>query len=186
MQPSHPQDIGLLRRLWHRCLGHRSSATANHEGYREIQFANAELLPAIVQLMNEGHTVTLNLRGFSMRPFLEDNRDKALLTKAREVHVGDPVLAEVSPAHFVLHRVVAIDGEAVTLRGDGNIGVEHCRLTDVKGAVIGFYRKGRDTLDRTDGRKWKIYSWLWMRLLPLRRYLLAFYRRVWIPLLGPC
>jgi hypothetical protein len=134
MQPSHPQDLGLLRRLWYRSRGHRCAVTANLGGHREVQFANAELLPAIVQLLNEGHTVTLNLRGYSMRPFLEDHRDKALLTKAREVHVGDPVLAEIRPTHFVLHRVVAIDGEAVTLRGDGNIGVEHCRLTDVKGA----------------------------------------------------
>lgn len=186
MQPNHQQEIGHVRRLWRRCLGSASPATSSHEETSERQFANAELLPAIVQLMDEGHTITLNLRGNSMRPFLEDNRDKGLLTKARDVRVGDAVLAEVTPLHFVLHRVVAIDGEAVTLRGDGNIGVEHCRLKDVKGAVIGFYRKGRDTLDRTDGRKWRVYSWLWMRLWPLRRYLLAFYRRIWIPLFGPC
>jgi hypothetical protein len=39
-----------------------------------------------------------------------------LLTKARVVHVGDPVLAVIRPTHFVLHRVVAIGREAVTLR----------------------------------------------------------------------
>jgi hypothetical protein len=72
----------------------------------------------------------------------------------------------------------------VTLRGDGNIGTEACRLQDVKGAVIGFYRKGRETLDRTDATKWKVYSWIWTRLFPVRRYLLAAYRRIWIPLFG--
>ena len=36
----------------------------------EVQFANADLLPEVVTLLNEGHTVTLRLRGFSMRPFL--------------------------------------------------------------------------------------------------------------------
>ena len=46
----------------------------------ELQFPNAELLPEIVKMLNEGHTITLRLRGFSMRPFLEDNRDKALFT----------------------------------------------------------------------------------------------------------
>ena len=35
----------------------------------EVQFANADLLPEVVTLLNEGHTVTLRLRGFSMRPF---------------------------------------------------------------------------------------------------------------------
>lgn len=154
----------------------------SHLKVREIKLSNAEFLPEIVKLMDEGHTVTLRLRGFSMRPFLEDNRDKALMTKATNPKVGDPVLAEVDPKHFVLHRIIAIDGDHVTLRGDGNLNDEHCTLTDVKGAVIGFYRKGRTTLDRTDGWKWRTYSFFWMRLYPIRRYLLAFYRRIWLKL----
>ena len=152
----------------------------SHLKVREIKLSNAEFLPEIVKLMDEGHTVTLRLRGFSMRPFLEDNRDKALMTKATNPKVGDPVLAEIEPKHFVLHRIIAIDGDNVTLRGDGNLGNEYCTLGDVKGAVIGFYRKGRTTLDRTDGWKWRTYSFFWTRLYPIRRYLLAFYRRIWL------
>ena len=139
---------------------------------KTIQMANAVLLPEIVRLLEEGHTVTLPLRGYSMRPFLEDGRDKALLRKPVSINVGDAVLAEIAPKHFVLHRIVSIKGDHVTLRGDGNLGVEHCRLGDVKATAVGFYRKGREQLDSTDGRKWRIYSWVWTRLLPLRRYLL--------------
>ena len=145
---------------------------------KEVEFANAILIPEIVKMMEEGHTVTLRLRGFSMRPFLEDNRDKALMKKAVNPQVGDPVLAEIGPKHFVLHRIIRIDGDAVTLRGDGNLNVEHCRISDVKGAVIGFYRKGRNTLDRTDAMKWRIYSRIWCALFPIRRYLLFIYRHV--------
>lgn len=146
---------------------------------------NAMLLPEIVKLLDEGHTVTLRLRGFSMRPFLEDERDKALLTKADNPKVGDPVLAEVDPKHFVLHRIIKIDGDQVILRGDGNLADEQCSIQDVKGAVIGFYRKGRETMDRTDGWKWRTYSWIWVHLYPIRRYLLAFYRRIWLKLFKP-
>lgn len=134
--------------------------------------ANAVLLPEVVRLLEEGHTVTLPLRGYSMRPFLEDGRDKALLRKPASINVGDAVLAEIAPKRFVLHRIVDIHGDAVTLRGDGNIGVEHCTLSNVKATAIGFYRKGRSQLDSTSGRKWLLYSWLWTRLLPVRRYLL--------------
>lgn len=150
----------------------------------EMQFANAKILPEIIKFLEEGHSVTLQLRGYSMRPFLEDKRDKALLVKATHFAVGDPVLAEVSPKHYVLHRIIRMDGDRVTLRGDGNLGIETCRLADVKASVVGFYRKGRKRLDRTDGKKWKFYSWVWTRLFPLRRYLLAAYRRIWIPVLG--
>lgn len=151
----------------------------------EKQFANSLLLPEIVKMLNEGHSVTLLLRGYSMRPFLEDGRDKALLTSAHDVKVGDAVLAEISPKHFVLHRIIRLEGNNVTLRGDGNLGIETCKLEDIKASVIGFYRKGSKKIDRTDGKKWRIYSAIWTRLFPFRRYLLAAYRRIWMPLFGP-
>lgn len=151
----------------------------------EVKMPNAVLLPEIVKMLNEGHTVTLRLRGFSMRPFLEDGRDKALLTKPEHPKVGDAVLAEIEPKHFVLHRIISIEGDKVVLRGDGNLGTEQCTTADIKGGVLGFYRKGREKLDRTDGWKWKTYSWIWTRLYPIRRYLLAFYRRIWLKFFKP-
>ena len=61
-----------------------------------ITFNNADFLPEVLRLIGEGHTVTLPLKGFSMRPFLEDGRDKALLTKVSKPNVGDPVLAIIN------------------------------------------------------------------------------------------
>lgn len=134
--------------------------------------ANAILLPEVIRLLEEGHTVTLPLRGYSMRPFLEDGRDKALLKQPEAVNIDDVVLAEIAPGHYVLHRIVEIIEDQVTLRGDGNMGVEYCCLNNVRATAIGFYRKGRTTLDSTSSIKWRIYSWFWTRLLPLRHYLL--------------
>lgn len=51
----------------------------------EKQFPNDKFLPEVVRLLDEGYTVTLRLKGYSMRPFLENNRDKALLVKARDI-----------------------------------------------------------------------------------------------------
>ncbi len=143
----------------------------------EKQFSNAKFMPEIIKLLNEGHTVTLTLRGYSMRPFLEDRRDKGLLVKAQNPAVGMPVLAEIEDKKYVLHRIVKIQGDNVTLRGDGNLNTEHCKLTDIKGEAIGFYRKGRTKIDSTKGMKWTVYSVLWTALLPVRRYLLAILRR---------
>ena len=89
---------------------------------KTLQMANAMLLPEVVRLLEEGHTVTLPLRGFSMRPFLEDGRDKALLKLPEAIRVGDAVLAEIAPG----------------------------------ATAIGFYRKGRETLDSTSSLKWRV------------------------------
>ena len=119
-----------------------------------------------------------------MRPFLENGRDKALLIKVQHLKKGDPVLAEVRPGHYVLHRIVAIHSNRVVLCGDGNLANEYCRQEDVRASVIGFYRKGRNTLDRIDGCKWRIYSMIWVNLRPFRRILLGVYRRFWIKYFG--
>lgn len=137
-----------------------------------VQLENAAFLPHVTALISEGHTITLPLRGRSMRPFLEDGRDKALLAAPTDIAVGDAVLAEILPGHYVLHRIIGIDGEKVTLRGDGNLADEYCRLEDIRAKATGFYRKGRTKLDSTNGLKWRLYSVVWTRLYPIRRYLL--------------
>ncbi len=152
---------------------------------RGVKFENKLFFPIIIAEVNQGHTVTINLKGRSMRPFLESDRDKAVLTRVGdprvgEPRVGDPILAEVQPDFYVLHRIVKMEGDEVTLMGDGNLGYEHCKKQDFRASVIGFYRKGSTKLDSVDGRKWRIYSWWWTRLRPIRRYLLAAYRYIWL------
>lgn len=137
---------------------------------------NELLLPEVEEMLKEGHSVTLRLTGHSMNPYLVNRRDKALLVRAEATRVGDVVLAKVKGGYYVLHRVAAIEGDTVTLRGDGNLNTETCAMKDVVAKAAGFYRKGRDTLEPTTGRKWLVYSWMWTRLLPLRRYLLYIYR----------
>lgn len=145
-----------------------------------IKFPNHIFLPEVLKYVNQGKNVTINLRGISMRPFLEDGRDKAVLIKPNNIKVGDAVLAELENKFYVLHRIIKIDGDKVVLRGDGNLGNEYCRLKDIRASVLGFYRKGRTTIDYTTGIKWKLYSLVWMRLYPLRRYLLYIYRKMFL------
>lgn len=115
-----------------------------------------------------------------MRPFLEDGRDKAILTQSRNIKVGDPVLAELENKKYVLHRIVNIEGEKVTLLGDGNFLNEYCTLNDIKALAVGFYRKGRKKADYIYENKWKVYSFFWTKLYPIRRYLLFIYRKVFL------
>lgn len=148
---------------------------------KTIALPNALFIPEIKRAIDEGHTTTFRVRGYSMRLFLEDRRDKVVLAPCKEVKVGDVVLTEIQKDKYVLHRVIQKEGEHLTLMGDGNVyGTETCNTSNVIGIAIGFLRKGRDVMDTTDGKKWKIYSFFWLRLKPIRRYILAFYRRIWI------
>ena len=141
---------------------------------------NRVFLPQVVQLIENGHTATIVARGNSMRPFIEDGRDKLVLGRVDSIAEGDVVLAEVSEGCFVCHRVDKVAGGMVTMRGDGNVvGTEVFPKEKVRAKLIQVIRNGK-TYTLTTSRAWKLYSAIWPRLLPVRRYLLAFYRLFWL------
>ncbi len=142
---------------------------------QSMQLPNDVLLGMARDMIRQGHTVTINVKGYSMRPFLEHERDKVLLVSPGELHIGDAVLAEISPDTYVLHRIIAIDGQQVTLMGDGNVrGTEHCQLQNVV-AVVSKYIRPHRTIDANDVALVRRIR-LWSKLLPVRRYLLFIYR----------
>ena len=136
------------------------------------RIANEILIPQIKAMIDEGRTVTFRVRGRSMRPMIEGDRDSVVLVPCTgEVKKDDIILAEVSPKRYVLHRIIKEDGDTLTMRGDGNlVGTETFRRSDVIGRAEAFIRKGKRL--NMDSRRWKVYSFFWTRLLPLRRYLL--------------
>lgn len=123
-------------------------------------------------------SVTFIVRGFSMRPFLEDGRDKVVLSPPREPKIGDVVLAEISEKRYALHRVIKVENGIYTMRGDGNPPrmTEQFTQDKIIGLADGFIRKGKFV--STDSRQWRCYSAAWNILKPLRRILLAIYRRI--------
>jgi hypothetical protein len=123
-------------------------------------------------------SVTFIVRGFSMRPFLEDGRDKVVLSPPREPKIGDVVLAEISEKRYALHRVIKVEDGTYTMRGDGNplSMTEQFTQDKIIGLADGFIRKGKFV--STDSRQWRCYSAVWNILKPLRRILLAIYRRI--------
>lgn len=152
---------------------------------KSITIPNHILIPDVKQKIDTLGNATIRVHGFSMRIFLENGRDKVTLSRpdTDTLKRGDVVLAEVTPQLYVLHRIIHREGDQLTLMGDGNIvGTESCTVQDVIGIATAFYRKGRSIPDSAEGRKWKIYSKIWLTLTPMRRWILAFYRRIWLKL----
>lgn len=58
-----------------------------------ISLPNEHLLPLVAEALEQGHTATIWVKGFSMRPFLEHERDRVKLAYPQQVQVGDAVLA---------------------------------------------------------------------------------------------
>ncbi|MBQ9363150.1 MAG: S24/S26 family peptidase [Bacteroidaceae bacterium] len=131
---------------------------------------------AIRRTANE-ERVTLPVNGHSMLPFVVGWRDCIILQKLTQPKVGDVVVAWVEGRRYVLHRIIRIEGDRITLMGDGNLKeTEHCRLEDVKALAT----RVVDVKGRTHDlySKWRrCTAKVWWYVRPVRRYLLAIYRR---------
>ena len=136
------------------------------------------ILEEATRLVNEGINVTLPVKGNSMLPFIIGGKESVILQKPLHPKVGDVVLAWVDGCRYVVHRIIHINDEQVILMGDGNIiGTEQCTLNDIKALathVVDAHEQQHDLYSKWRLRAVKI--WWWLR--PIRRYILAIYRRL--------
>lgn len=167
---------------WHlRCLPDLAAARLCHDtvavtlpmATAAVELPNAVLLKAVADMLGEGKQVTLATKGYSMLPFIRGGRDSVRLQRHDRYEVGDVVLAEAAPHCYVLHRIVALEGNRVTLSGDGNlVNVEHCLTDNIAGRV--------EAIVNPRGRERKVAtSRLWRRLpRPVRRVVLGILHRI--------
>lgn len=140
---------------------------------------NDILLAEVSRLVEEGEKVTLMTKGNSMLPFIHGGKDSVILEKPEELSEGMIVLAEVAEGVYVLHRIVSVSGDTVVLMGDGNLkGCETCRASDVKAHATWILKKGKE-IDCCSSKHMR-QAGMWKALLPLRRLLLAVYKRIFV------
>ena len=158
---------------------------------QRLTIPNDVLLPEVVRLLRDDQNVTLRTKGNSMLPFIHGGRDSVVLQHPHNLHRGDIVLACLADGRFVLHRIVGFDEDSsrhpqsvVVLMGDGNLcETERCTRADITGKAVKIIRNNKyiDCSAPSEQRKVRV----WIALLPLRRYLLAIYRQVYLARIAP-
>ena len=137
---------------------------------------NNDAIAAVADLIKEGRNVVLPVKGNSMLPFIIGGKESVELIPPPKAQVGDVILAWVDGTHYVVHLVISVSANGdITLMGDGNIrGFEHCRQEDIVGKAINVVAaNGKKRPLPNDSLSWK----LWNMLRPVRRWILAVYRR---------
>ena len=128
--------------------------------------ANRELFSIVRDTLLEGNTVRISVNGQSMLPFFRSGSTITIRPlREEDIRKYNVVFADAGDS-FVVHRIIEVGKEKITLLGDGNyIGTERVERDKIYGivdcsAVHIFFAK----------------IWLWMR--PVRRFPLAIFRRV--------
>ena len=141
--------------------------------------SNEVMLEEVRRMIAEGHSVTIKVKGRSMLPFIVGDRDSVQLVKPGLLKERDIVMAEIQKGHYVLHRISFMAGESIVLMGDGNLrGKECCQLKDVIGKVNRIIRNGKEIDLYKKEEQIKVN--IWLHLLPIRSWLLFFYRHCYL------
>ena len=129
---------------------------------------NDTLLGEICLHLSNGKNVKLRAKGNSMRPFILGNKDIILLTPSDSLHKGDVVLARIDGKRYVIHRIIGIRGDKITLMGDGNLyATEECSRSDIYGTVEKIIREGK--VHNMTSLYALLCAQAWRFTLPLRR-----------------
>ena len=138
----------------------------------------------IRNLISEGKTVTITVKGNSMNPFMAHLRDQMTLGpwKEEDIRKGTVALVLDTNGNHLIHRIIKVEKDTVTLLGDGNlIQTETATKDNIIGIMYAIHRKGRTYTPQS--LIWRLYSALWTILTPVRRYPLALWRKTHAKLL---
>lgn len=128
--------------------------------------ANVATFSVVRDILLEGQAVKVAVKGQSMLPFFVSGATVTI----RPITPSDFKLYNVVFAdagnHFVIHRIIGLEGDKVTLLGDGNIvGTESMTRDKVYGVV-------------DCSALHLLLARLWVALRPVRRFPLAIFRRI--------
>lgn len=137
------------------------------------------MMQEISRLISEGKSISISAKGYSMNPFIVHMKDQITLGSWTDDQIkkGAVVLVKDVRGCYIIHRIIKREGNVLTLMGDGNIGIiETAYVEDIIALMHAVIKKGRTY--SVNSLSWRLYSWFWKLLTPVRRYPLAVWRRL--------
>ena len=139
---------------------------------------NDEFFSQVLSRLEEGHSATIPVKGFSMLPFIRGGKDLVVLEKATGDIVKDDIVLFRLGGRYIMHRVLTVEGGKFDIQGDGVwLGHEHPGREDILAKAVTILRNGKKPRDPYSPRELrKVHAW--QRLGRTRRYLLFIYRHL--------
>lgn len=137
-----------------------------------------EYLSLLRELTQQGKEVSLLITGNSMSPFLVHERDRICFKKPdTPLKKGDMVFFQRRDGAFVMHRICRVRPEGYYLVGDAQTWIEGPITPEqIFARVTKIQRKGRQI--GPENGIWKFFQYVWIRIIPLRPFLVRFYTRI--------
>lgn len=150
--------------------------------FENRQYSINDLAPLITECIKSGQKIKMQVTGTSMFPLLHDRKDTVELTAVSgKLRKYDIVLHRRTNGKYIMHRIIKVKGDVLTIAGDFETEKEYPVYTEqVMAKVCSFWRNGKHFY--CDGLFFKAYSFLWVAIFPFRhrvlRVLIALRRKL--------
>ena len=145
----------------------------NIKKHREVNIH--EYMPILIDILKDGKDVNLLITGHSMSPFLRHKRDTIIISKPDgDFYRGQMVFYRRENGQYVMHRIHHIRQDYLYMIGDHQVVIEGpINKQQVFGVVHKVIRNGK--LITKGNILWGFFEHIWIRIVPLRRYVLKIY-----------
>lgn len=107
--------------------------------------------------------------GTSMEPLIHEQQDNIIVVKNKGRLKKYDVAVYVTPqGKYIMHRVVKVCDDHYVIVGDNLLKKEYVTDDMICGVLVGYFRKGKKYVDCQKTKWYKIYSRVWVALMPLR------------------
>lgn len=131
--------------------------------------ADNDKLKTIKQAVEQNGIYTGLTKGSSMEPLIHNQQDTIIIVKpeGRLQKYDIPVYVTKS-GKYIMHRVIKVCSDHYVIVGDNLLSKEYVTDDMIVGVLRGFYKNGKKYIDLKTNRFYKIYSKVWVALLPVR------------------
>ncbi|MBE7046554.1 MAG: hypothetical protein E7396_03965 [Ruminococcaceae bacterium] len=126
--------------------------------------------------LKSGGRVKLPVKGVSMYPLIRPARDYALIEKSDSYRKYDIIFYQRQDGSYILHRIVGEDKTGFILAGDSETEKESGVSSEqILAKATYIIRRGKEI--NVNSFLYKVYSRLWVAMMPLRPFIIGLWLR---------
>lgn len=107
--------------------------------------------------------------GTSMKPLIHHQKDNIIVVKNKgRLKKYDVPVYQAPSGKYIMHRIVEVHDDHYVIVGDNMLVREYVTDDMICGVLVGFYKNGKKYIDCQNSKLYKLYSRIWVALLPVR------------------
>lgn len=124
---------------------------------------------SIKEVLDSNGIYTGLTMGISMEPLIHHQKDNIIVVKPKgRLKKYDVPVYVTNKGKYVMHRVIEVYDDHYIIVGDNLVQREYVTDDMIVGVLVGFYKNGKRYIDVENSKAYKLYSKVWVALLPIR------------------